>query len=151
MTSGVGRLAATRVRGFSLLEVLVAFVVLALVGTVLFRLFGASLNNAGAADDYSRAAALAESQLTVAAAVLPLQEAADQGTSADGRYTWTTTTEAYVPPDSTPDQLRLSESATVRLWRVTATVSWPGTLGNQRSLALSTLRLARKQPGRGVK
>ena len=36
-----------RTRGFSLLEVLVAFVILALVGTTLFRLFGASLNNVG--------------------------------------------------------------------------------------------------------
>ena len=48
-----------RNRGFSLLEVLVAFVILALVGTLLYRLFGASLNNAGLADEYSRAAVYA--------------------------------------------------------------------------------------------
>ncbi len=150
MKRRVGRLAATRARGFSLLEVLVAFVVLALVGTVLFRLFGASLNNAGAADEYSRAAVLAESRLAAAEAVLPLQAANDQGVSADGRYAWATTVEPYVAPDSTPDQLRLGDAAAVRLWRVTAVVSWPGTLGNQRSVALTTLRLASKQPGLGT-
>ena len=42
-----------RARGFSLLEVLVAFVILALVGTALFRLFSGSLANVAAADDYT--------------------------------------------------------------------------------------------------
>jgi prepilin-type N-terminal cleavage/methylation domain-containing protein len=35
--------------GFSLLEVLVAFVILALVATALFRLFGGALSNASGA------------------------------------------------------------------------------------------------------
>ena len=34
----------------------------------------------------------------------------------------------------------------VRLWRLSVTVSWPGDAGNQRSLAISTVRLAMKQP-----
>ena len=54
-------------RGFSMLEVLVAFVILALVGTALFRLFSGALNNASAADDYSRAVLVAESVLAEAA------------------------------------------------------------------------------------
>jgi general secretion pathway protein I len=140
-----------RARGFSLLEVLVAFLILALVGTVLFRLFGASLNNAGAAEEYSRAVVLAESRLAAAAAVLPLREASDQGMSEDGRYAWTTTTAPYVAPDATPDQLRVGDAAAVRLWRIAVSVSWPGTLGNQRSIALSTVRLATNQPGLGSK
>ncbi len=147
MIGGPGSIAPMRARGFSLLEVLAAFLVLALVGTVLFRLFGSSLNNASAAEAYSRAVVLAESHLAAAAAVVPLREASDQGMSEDGRYAWTTTTAAYVPPDSTPDQLRLADAATVRLWRIAVSVSWPGTLGNERSVALSTVRLAINQPG----
>ena len=42
-------------RGFSLLEVLAAFVILALVATALFRLFSASLNNVSAAEENPRA------------------------------------------------------------------------------------------------
>jgi general secretion pathway protein I len=130
--------------GFSLLEVLVAFVILALVGTSLFRLFGASLNNAGAADDYSRAAVYAESRLTLAAADTQLRETTDQGTSDDGRYAWATKVEPYIAPGTTDDQARLAQLLPMSLWRVSVTVSWPGEGGNQRSLSLTTVRMTMK-------
>jgi general secretion pathway protein I len=135
-----------RAAGFSLLEVLVAFVILALVGTALFRLFGSSLNNAGAADEYSRAAVFAESRLALAALDLPLRDAADQGSSDDGQYAWSSKVEPYVAPASTDDQSRLAQLLPMRLWRLTVTVSWPGAMGNQRSLTISTVRMAMKQP-----
>lgn len=133
--------------GFSLLEVLVAFVILALVGTALFELFGGALNNASAADDYSRAVLFAESRLTAAAVETPLREGGgDQGVSEDGKYTWATRIEPYVAPGTTADEERLGQLATVRLWRISVTVSWPGTFGNQRNLSLASVRLAPKQP-----
>ena len=55
--------ARTRAGGFSLLEVLVAFVILSLVATAVFRLFSGALGNASAADDYSRAVLVTESVL----------------------------------------------------------------------------------------
>lgn len=136
----------SRQAGFSLLEVLVAFVVLALVGTTLFRLFGQSLNNAGAADEYSRAAVFAESRLALAGLDLPLRESNDQGTSDDGRYTWATKVEPYVPPGASDDQARLAQLLPMRLWRLSVVVSWPGEMGNSRSFAISTVRMAMKQP-----
>ncbi|HEX8009603.1 MAG TPA: prepilin-type N-terminal cleavage/methylation domain-containing protein [Casimicrobiaceae bacterium] len=135
-----------RYAGFSLLEVLVAFVILALVGTALFRLFSASLNNAALSDEYSRAVVYAESRLTAVALDLPLRETTDQGTSADGRYAWTAKVEPYVPPGTTSEQDRLAQILPMRLWRLTVTVSWPGEASKARSLALSTVRLAMKQP-----
>jgi hypothetical protein len=77
---------------------------------------------------------------------VPLREGSDQGTSEDGKYAWATRIEPYVASDSTPDQQRLGEMAPVRAYRVSVTVSWPGTLGNQRSLTLSTVRLGTRQP-----
>lgn len=138
--------AIARSLGFSLLEVLVAFIILALVGTALFELFGGALNNAAVADEYSRGALFAESRLTAAAVETPLREGGDQGVSEDGKYTWATRIEPYVGPGATADEDRLGQAAAVRLWRISVTVSWPGTLGNQRSVSLATVRLAPKQP-----
>ena len=132
--------------GFSLLEVLVAFVILALVGTALFRLFGASLNNASLADEYSRATLYAESRLAAAAAETPLRERTDQGASDDSRYAWSTKVEPYALPGATADQERMAQMLPLRPWRLTVTVSWPGDFGGQRSFSLSTVRLAMKQP-----
>jgi general secretion pathway protein I len=133
--------------GFSLLEVLVAFVILALVGTALFRLFGVSLNNASLADEYSRAALYAESRLVAAAVEAPLREGSAQGASDDGRYAWTTMIEPYVAPGTTPDQERMAQMLPLRTWRISVTVAWPGDVfGSQRSIVLSTVRLAVKQP-----
>ena len=84
--------------GFSLLEVLVAFVILSLVAVALFRLFSAALNNASAADDYSRAVLVAESALATAAAAQPLREATQSGAVDDGRIEWATRVEPSSPP-----------------------------------------------------
>jgi general secretion pathway protein I len=138
--------AGTREAGFSLLEVLVAFVILALLGTALFRLFGASLNNASLGDEYSRAALYAESRLVAAAVERPLREGSDQGASEDGRFAWSTKVEPYIPPGVTADQERVAQMLSTRLWRLTVTVTWPTDVGGQRTLALSTVRLASKQP-----
>ena len=136
-----------RVRGFTLFEVLVAFVILALVGTALFQLFGGALNNASVADEYSRAALLAESRLASAAVETnPLREGGDQGTTDDGKYSWETKIEAYTPPGTTDDQARLAQTVPMRLFRISVNVTWPGTFGAQRSVSLATVRLALKQP-----
>ena len=128
-------------RGFSLLEVLVAFVILALVGTALFRLFSGSLANVAAADDYSRAVLVAESALAEAAATQPLREGSQSGGADDGRIAWTTRVSPYVAPQANADVERASETMPLRLWRVSAEVSFPAANGKPRTLVLSTVRL----------
>ena len=79
-------------RGFSLLEVLVAFVILALVATALFGLFGGALGNAGVAEDVSRAVLIARAGSTPRAA--SCAAARRRGTEED-RYEWTTRIEPW--------------------------------------------------------
>ena len=72
--------------GFSLLEVLAAFVILALVATALFRLFGGALGNAGVAEDASRAVLVAQRRLDAARG--ELGAGSSSGTEED-KYAWT--------------------------------------------------------------
>jgi len=125
--------------------VLAAFVILALVGTALFRLFSGALGNAALAEEYSRATLYAESRLATYGVETPYREAAEQGTSEDGRYAWTATVSPYVPPGASPDLESVSAAMAVRLWRIAVNVRWPGAPGSERSVSLSTLRVAIKE------
>lgn len=133
-------------RGFSLIEVLAAFVILSLVATALFRLFSASLNNASAAEDYSRAVLIGESRLEAAAAQQPLKEASDRGSDDGGRVAWETRVEPYVVADLDPDLERASESLAMRLFRITVDVRFTGTDGKARTFSLATVRLGPRNP-----
>ncbi len=134
----------SRQRGFSLLEVLVAFVVLALVGTVLSRLYSSSLQNAGAAEEWSRAELVAEGHLAAATAVVPLRPGTNSGSEDDGRINWSTRVEPYVATDISPDLANASATLPLQLLRVSVNVSFPGPTGLDRSIALSTIKLTRK-------
>lgn len=132
-------------RGFSMLEVLVAFVILALVGTAVFRLFSGALTNAAAADDYSRALLVAESVLAEASGTQPLREASQSGSADDGRIEWTAQVTPYLAPQVNPDTERGSELLATRLWRVVAEVRFAAPNGKPRTLTLATLRIGAKE------
>ncbi|MFO1311905.1 MAG: type II secretion system protein [Burkholderiales bacterium] len=133
-------------RGFSLLEVLVAFVILALVATALFRLFSSSLNNASAAEEWSRAVQVAESKLASAAAAQPLKETTERGSEFDGRVKWETTVAPWTAPDVDPDLEKASESLATRLYRISCEVSYVGGDGRERKMTLATTRVASRNP-----
>jgi general secretion pathway protein I len=130
-----------RARGFSLLEVLVAFAILALVGTALFRLFSTGLGNAAAADDYSRAVLVAESVLAETASAQPLREGTTQGTADDGRIEWTAQVAPYAAPGVSPDLERASETLPLRLLRISVDVAFAAPSGGRRTFTLATTRL----------
>jgi general secretion pathway protein I len=130
-----------------LLEVLAAFVILALVGTALFRVFAGALGNASLSDEYSNATLYAESQLATLGVDAPPRAGTSQGVSEDGKYAWSARIDPFNPPlgNTPPEQDHSADTMPVRLWRVAVTVSWPGVAGNDRSIALSTVRLAAKE------
>ena len=132
--------------GFSLLEVLVAFIIVALVVTALFRLYGGALGNASAADEWTRALLVAQSRLALAASAQPLREATDAGSDVDGRIDWRTSVTPYVPPDADADLERASEAMATRLFRVTVDVRFPGIAGKSRTLRVTTLKVGQSNP-----
>ena len=134
----------SRNAGFSLLEVLAAFVILALVATALFRLFSGSLHNASAAEEWSRALMVAESQLELASSAQPLKESTERGQDSTGTIQWETRVVAYVPPDTSPDAERAAELLGTRLLRVTTDVKFPAAVNGERTLSLTTVKLAQK-------
>ncbi len=135
----------SRAGGFSLIEVLAAFVILALVGTALFRLFSGALGNASLADEYGRATLYAESRLAALGVETPLREGSFQGTSEDGTYTWSATIAPFSPPGTTPDMDGTAAAMAVRLWRLAVTVRWPGATPGSERTHLARQRARRDQ------
>jgi general secretion pathway protein I len=142
------RTGARRTRGFSLIEVLAAFVILALVATALFQLFSGALQNASAAEDWSRAVLVAESRLTATASTQPLVEGTERGDDDEGRIRWESRVRLWEPPGVDPELARISDGMTTRLYRVEVDVRFPGLAGRERALSLATVRLAAKDPPR---
>jgi general secretion pathway protein I len=130
-------------RGFSLLEVLVAFAILALLGGVLFQIFGGALNNASVGEGYSRALLIAETHLATLGVDSALREGTDSGTEAEGRFNWTVTVSPYVAPAAAspaPGMDPASVTLPTKLVQVDSSVTW-GESDAKRSVTLTTLRL----------
>jgi general secretion pathway protein I len=124
-----------RQRGFSLLEILVAFSILALSLGVLMQIFSGSLNNAETTHERAQAVLLAQSLLSAAGVEAPLATQTSAGVHG-GKYRWRLSVGPYAEAgvSGNPDILR--QVLPMDLWQVSVSVEWdPG-----RVLTLSTLR-----------
>jgi type II secretory pathway pseudopilin PulG len=99
-----------RACGFSLLEVLIAFTLLAVAIAVLMRLFSGGVNNADLADRYARAAMLAESRLAQVGAEEKLTEGDFSG-EFDEDYAWTMAVRLYATTTEPPAPSTLERAA----------------------------------------
>jgi general secretion pathway protein I len=120
--------------GFTLLEVLVALVVLATTVVAVLQLFGAGLRLARTAGDHSDAALIASARLADLEPG-PLTEGATEG--ADGPYRWTR--RVTLEPGLLPVEIDTPEAARIRLARVSVEVRW----GQGRRFELVTLHVWR--------
>jgi len=126
--------------GYSLIEVLVAMVILSLSLTVLLRIFSGGLRNISVSEDYARAILIAEAQLESAGATSYLAPGSSEGV-ADQNFRWTRTIEAYHPYPA-DDSFEIPLDA----YTVTIDVDWPHA-ERTRSVSLSGIKIA--ESGRG--
>ena len=123
-----------RQSGYTLIEVLVAFVILAMALTVLMRIFSGGLRNVSVSSDYATATLIAESRLAAAGIDVPLRPGESSGTEGE-RFAWTVSVEDYAPRPG-----YRSAAKVVDAYRVTVTVEWPHG-DDTRRVDLSTVRL----------
>jgi general secretion pathway protein I len=126
------------VNGYTLIEVLVAMMILAMALTVLMQIFSTGLKSVGTSADYVHAVLLAESRLAVVGSDGTAWPREASGN--DRKFRWTTTVEEYEAAESAAAGAPADLSVTA--YQVTVVVEWPGPAGRRR-VDLSTLKLSR--------
>ncbi|MCB1849338.1 MAG: prepilin-type N-terminal cleavage/methylation domain-containing protein [Gammaproteobacteria bacterium] len=121
-------------RGFTLLEVLVAFVLLGLTLGVILQIFSTGLRNTTAASHYTQAAIIADSRLALLGQQLPLVEGESEGT--EGEYSW----HMSVVPHLETEESEEAINQRYQLFAITLRVRWRDGAGEP-ELQFDTLRL----------
>jgi general secretion pathway protein I len=130
-----------RQRGFSLLEILVAFSILALSLGVLMQIFSGSLRNAEVTRDQAQAVALAQSLLASAGveATLVPGESSDV---LDDKFRWLLRVTPFVQEPRPGVTAAVRSPLPLDLWEVAVRVAWDGdSRVPERALTLTTLRV----------
>ena len=121
--------------GFTLLEVLVSFAIIAIALTMIMQLFSGSLRSAALSRSYGEATLLADRKMNE---ILEENEPPDEGGYSengqmDGGYSWevvVTPYEEFAPED---------ETFPLTLYRIEVTVSW-GEGERERHIVLNTVK-----------
>lgn len=126
-------------RGFTLLEVLVAFLILSLSMGVLMRIVSQSLNALVAAERHQIAVELAESKLAEVLIGLDERSQGKQQGRIDARFRWHSEVEPYEFENQEP-----GAQYSINPWLVRVSISWGR--GPAEQVSLSTIRLLRARP-----
>jgi general secretion pathway protein I len=125
-------------RGMTLIEVLVAFIVLSVTMAVIMQIFSGGMRNSRLAESYSRAVFLAESKMAAVGLERPLALGEESGRAGEDMQWRVSVTPAEEEP-TTNTQLM-----PVRLYLVRVTAAW-GDDGRERQVQLTSLRLGPRQ------
>ena len=121
--------------GFTLLEVLVAFVVATIGIVAIVQACSGGLRGLARLDSLGVGALVAESRLAEVGAIYPVSAAQFEGTDGEGKYNWVIS----ITPYDDPDQRLVPSPDAPSLFLVTVDVSWYQGVRSRR-FRLSTLR-----------
>jgi general secretion pathway protein I len=124
--------------GFSLLEILIAFTILAFSLTILLRIFSTGVNSAVMSEEYTTAVQIAESLMAKTGAESRPKNGQNSGIEND-KYRW----EVSVRPFNFVVG-KFQMKATAELFKVDVMVNW-GDDDNDRQVRLTTLKLVNKE------
>lgn len=137
--NGLGRARPAVQRGYTLIEVIVAFAILALALTLLLGTLSGAAKQVRWADEAGRAALHAQSLLDQTGVGEPLRAGHSEGAFEQGRYRWTLDVAPYVDPLAPPAPPR--DLSAPRLWQLAMTVQWGQGDDPRQRLQLQSLRL----------
>lgn len=133
---------SNRQGGFSLIEMLAAFVVFALGFSVMMEVTSSSLRNARRAADQTEAALWAQSLIDAAGVDDKIEVGAESGRF-DDKYRWDMQVSEWEPPS---DAARFEGESPLQMFRIEVVVRW-GRGETERSSKFVTVRAV--QPGIG--
>ena len=133
------RASGGREAGFTLVEVVVALAILALSLAVLLNVISNGISQTDRAQKLAQAGSLAQSLLAKVGTEMPIQEGQVSGEFPEG-FRWRVRAERYGDAEDRGDW-------PVAAYAISLEVLW-GDASDEHSVALTTLRLAPKEPGR---
>ena len=122
-------------KGFSLLEILVAFSILAVSLGILLKIFSSGVNTAMIAEEYTVATQIAESLMAKTGIEEPLVVGEGSGTEVE-KYHWRVTIENSSNPADVEEEIEGDNS----LLLVRVIVQWGDEGRNQRTVELNTVK-----------
>ncbi|NOU13617.1 MAG: prepilin-type N-terminal cleavage/methylation domain-containing protein [Methylococcaceae bacterium] len=126
-------------RGFSLLEILIAFSIMALSLGILLKIFSGGVNTAQVSENYTVAIQIAESLMSQAGVAAPLQAGETSGVEQD-KYEWLLRVTPHNLSFGNFTGAKLDAAQLpVTLFKVSVIVSWGD---DNRRLELTKLKLA---------
>lgn len=124
--------------GFTLLEVMLAFVVFALSFATILEIMAGSMRSVRRASEDTEVALFAQSVIDLVGTEIPIEEGEFSGTGMD-RYQWHLGIYLYAASEEDAHSLELAEMSGIELYKVDLDIDWKSGR-RQRDLHFSTIR-----------
>ena len=131
-------MSVSKQQGFSLLEIVIAFSILALSLGILLKIFSGGVNTAMVSEDYTAAVQLAEGLMTRTGVESSLREGEESGKEND-KYDWLVVVSPYFFDSASHE----ASPADIALFKVKVIVSWQVNQLHNRRFELTTIKMVK--------